>query len=192
MGPPEDGRDPRRSQTDSRPISGQPRRRQCLLKGCETSFRPTTPLERYCSEECRERAREWSAWCADLKYRTTEKGKQRRQCQSKRYRERLRQRVRPSPKTPGDAGEGDRLEGFLGCPCDRPGCYELFHPTSRSPLQRFCSRACRMAWRRAIQRDRRWTGRERLHSFARPGSQGEAPNRPPRCSSHIEPTDRSR
>jgi hypothetical protein len=40
--------------------------------------------------------------------------------------------------------------------CDRPGCYEGFAPERRSPLQRFCSQACRRALERVEERERRW------------------------------------
>jgi hypothetical protein len=44
--------------------------------------------------------------------------------------------------------------------CARPGCYELFVLTPRSPQQRFCSCLCRQALRRVLQREARW-GRRR-------------------------------
>jgi hypothetical protein len=40
--------------------------------------------------------------------------------------------------------------------CDRPGCYEGFDRSSRSPWQRFCSTLCRQALRLVRLRDRRW------------------------------------
>lgn len=40
--------------------------------------------------------------------------------------------------------------------CDRPGCYEGFVRARRSPLQRFCSHACRRALERVQERERRW------------------------------------
>jgi len=46
---------------------------------------------------------------------------------------------------------------FFGC--DRPGCYEHFAPSRRSPCQRFCSAACRQALRRVIERERLWRKR---------------------------------
>ena len=90
MGPPEDctrqprarGKRPRR----------RPRGRQCLLKGCERWFRPRRARERYCSPECRERARKWSHWTAQQKYRATAAGKKKRNSQSRRHRERVRNR----------------------------------------------------------------------------------------------------
>jgi len=66
----------------------RPRRRLCLLKGCEQAFRPKYPLTRYCSVQCREQARQWRAWKARQRYRQSAGGKQRRQAQSRRYRRR--------------------------------------------------------------------------------------------------------
>jgi hypothetical protein len=40
--------------------------------------------------------------------------------------------------------------------CDRPGCYEGFDRSPRSPWQRFCSALCRGALRLVRLRDRRW------------------------------------
>jgi hypothetical protein len=50
-------------------------------------------LERYCSEFCRQEARQWQEWHARLTYRRTENGKERRREQSKRRRERARARA---------------------------------------------------------------------------------------------------
>jgi hypothetical protein len=47
---------------------------------------------------------------------------------------------------------------FDGC-CDRPGCYECFVRSRRSPRQRFCSHACRRALERVWERERRWRRR---------------------------------
>jgi YgiT-type zinc finger domain-containing protein len=40
--------------------------------------------------------------------------------------------------------------------CERPGCYEVFVTTSRSPRQKFCSEECRRAMNRVLERERRW------------------------------------
>ena len=77
-------------------LACQPRTRMCLLKGCEQPFHPRQASERYCSPRCREQAREWSAWKAQQKYRTTLRGKEKRKTQSRRYRERMRNRKEPS------------------------------------------------------------------------------------------------
>jgi hypothetical protein len=75
----------------------RPRRRVCLLKGCERVFRPQQPLARYCSEACRAEARRWRQWKARRRYRHSPNGKQKRQAQSRRYRE--RRQVAPERKT---------------------------------------------------------------------------------------------
>src|SRR5512138_2543946 len=70
----------------------RPRARKCLLKGCGRVFRPNYALERYCSEHCRNEAAKWREWKARRKYRKTERGKQLRCAQSRRYRVRQRER----------------------------------------------------------------------------------------------------
>jgi hypothetical protein len=130
------------------------------LKGCERPYRPSHPLDRYCSGGCREAARRWTQHRANYRYRHSEQGKQRRCEQSRRYRQR-RRRDRSSDdgsetvaKAGGKGYQGRRdFEIFL---CDRPGCYEAFAKTPRSPAQRFCSCDCRKALRRVLVRERRW------------------------------------
>jgi hypothetical protein len=68
------------------------------LKGCERRFRPQQARERYCSQECRQAAREWSRWKAQQKYRATAAGKENRNGQSRRYRERVRNRKQTTPE----------------------------------------------------------------------------------------------
>jgi len=103
MGPPEDCTSPpdrsERAGRRKRPRR-QPRSRPCLLKGCERRFRPQRARDRYCSQECRQAAREWSRWKAQQKYRATAAGKGKRNGQSRRYRERVRNR---KPTTPEEA-----------------------------------------------------------------------------------------
>jgi hypothetical protein len=76
-------------------LTRRPRRRRCLLKGCEQRFRPQRGRERYCSEGCRGAARKWSRWKAQEKYRATRAGKQKRNGQSRRYRKRVQNRKLP-------------------------------------------------------------------------------------------------
>jgi hypothetical protein len=71
---------------------GHCRARICLLKGCEERFSPQHPRARYCSEPCRDAARDWSVWQAGRRYRPSERGKECRRQQAYRYRERVRQR----------------------------------------------------------------------------------------------------
>jgi len=72
--------------------SRRPRTRACLLKGCERRFRPVAARQRYCSAECRQAARQWSRWKAQQSYRATPAAKAKRQEQSRRYRERVKER----------------------------------------------------------------------------------------------------
>lgn len=130
--------------------------RLCLRKECEASFTPDHPFRCYCSDDCREAVRRWSQQQANRRYRASERGKACRRAQSCRYRQRVRERGRV--KEPCCAtGEGYQK----GCGpgnffCWRPGCYLRFTKTARSPLQKFCSAACRQALRRVRLRDQRW------------------------------------
>ena len=135
----------------------RPRSRRCLLKGCGRKFRPQQPLARYCSGACREEARQWRARKARRRYRQAAHGKQKRHAQSRRYRE--RRKGRQEPKTVSDRAARVIPIKFFSCCCDRPGCYEEFDRTRRSPLQRFCSHACRHALVRVLERERRWRER---------------------------------
>lgn len=146
---------------DGRP----PGTRRCLLKGCERWFQASHPQARYCSPACRQAACRWRRWRAAQRYRASAAGKERRQAQSCRYRERRRQRAEVVADDVTDACEGQRAaeirEDFQNCACDRPGCYELFVLEPRSPQQHFCSSACRQALRRVRQRERRLRERRR-------------------------------
>jgi hypothetical protein len=66
--------------------SGRFRSRCCLLKGCERMFRPTHPRCHYCSDACRREAKKWQAWRAAGHWRATDRGKECRRAQSRRYR----------------------------------------------------------------------------------------------------------
>lgn len=145
----------------------RPRRRLCLLKGCEQPFQPKHPQARYCSEACRQAARRWRAWRARRRYRATERGKACRRRQCCRYRERVRRRQEQPADRPAQplqvtdpvpAGrEGQRpADDSKKSSCCRPGCYTCFDLAPRSPLQRFCSSLCRRALRRVLEREARW------------------------------------
>lgn len=143
--------------------------RRCLLKGCEGWFRPRHPQARYCSSQCQQAARRWRRWRAAQRYRASDHGQQQRQEQSRRYRQRRRQRqIRAAAAIPPCEGQraASPPQDFLGRPCDRPGCYQLFVPTPRCPDQRFCSCSCRQALRRVRQRESR--RRERRRQGMRP------------------------
>ena len=138
-----------------------PRRRRCLLRDCEQWFRPVDHGERFCSEACRAGWRAWRQWSAQQKYRRQPKGRSSRRAQSKRYRERVRCRVEATESIADrDAREGHPPRGAAaGETCSRPGCYERFQLTRRSPEQKFCSPSCRRALWRVWERERRWLER---------------------------------
>jgi hypothetical protein len=160
-------------QFHSRPFPGQEHwlsrhrpwgSRRCLLKGCEHWFSPRHPQTRYCSVTCQQEARRWRRWRAGQRYRVSDGGQQQRREQSRRYRERLRQR-QTSAAAQTQEREGQRAaqnpQESQGQPCDRPGCYQLFVPSPRSPRQHFCSCSCRLALRRVRQREIRQRQRRR-------------------------------
>jgi hypothetical protein len=138
-----------------RPFVRRPRTRHCLLKGCEQHFRPAHALRRYCNPACREQARQWAEWKAQQTYRKTAKGKEKRNQQSRRYRDRRKARSTSGEEQVSDPARVIPKFFFADC-CDRPGCYQGFLRQSRSPRQRFCSRLCRRALERVWERERRW------------------------------------
>jgi len=91
MGPSPENRSPQSGNQGQR-RARLARTRWCLLKGCKRRFRPKQARERYCSPECRRAARAWSCWKAHQRYRATAAGRKNRQGQSRRYRERVRNR----------------------------------------------------------------------------------------------------
>src|SRR5579862_8402414 len=108
MGPPETVTHSRKNQAAGRHKcrAGRPRMRRCLLKGCNQRFHPRQARQRYCSQRCREAARKWSRFKAQERYRKTAAGQQKRNGQSRRYRERVRSR---NPPEPGAVDEAARV-----------------------------------------------------------------------------------
>jgi hypothetical protein len=104
MGPPENPTRHSENQEAGRRkrLPRRPRTRRCLLKGCEQRFHPWRADQRYCSDGCREAARQWSRWKAQQQYRATRAGKQKRNHQSRRYRERAKSRKPPEPDAVSD------------------------------------------------------------------------------------------
>jgi hypothetical protein len=84
----------------------RPRLRPCLLKGCGQRFHPRQAMQRYCSPHCRQEARKRSQWKAQQKYRTTAGGKEKRNGQSQRYRQRVKHRKAAEPEA---ISEGSRV-----------------------------------------------------------------------------------
>jgi hypothetical protein len=103
MGPPESPTRPRKNQADGQRKRRPRRPRRCLLKGCEQRFYARRAHQRYCSEDCRKAARQWSRWKAQQRYRGTAAGQARRNGQSRRYRERIKSRKLPEPEAVDEA-----------------------------------------------------------------------------------------
>lgn len=161
-----------------------PRRRRCLLKGCEAFFVPQYAQARYCSPACQEAADRWRHWRARQAWRKTPGGRECRRQQCCRYRQRVCQRREAEQAACGEPIQAERdtqlpeaeqaMAKVVSTPCEgqrparnpeesccaRPGCYERFVPSRRCPHQRFCSCLCRQALRRVLQRESRW-GRRR-------------------------------
>ncbi len=139
-----------------------PRMRLCLLKGCGRLFSPRRWRQRYCSDRCWQAALVWSRWKQQQRYRATEGGKKRRNAQCRRNRQRVKIRIKDASEATGDRARVISHKHLIGKSCDRPGCYETFTTTRRSPAQRFCSWCCRRAVERVRERERRWReGRNR-------------------------------
>jgi hypothetical protein len=94
-------------------LAHRPRRRPCLLKGCEQRFAPRQAQQRYCSERCREAARQWSQWKAQQRYREKAAGKRKRNGQSVRYRERVRSRKAAEPEAVNEVARVITSEPFF-------------------------------------------------------------------------------
>ena len=114
MGPPESPTaHPENQEGRRKRLARRPRTRRCLLKGCEQRFHPRQARQRYCSERCREAARKWSRWKAQQRYRETTAGKQKRNGQSRRYRERVKSRKPPEPEAVNEAARVITTEHFF-------------------------------------------------------------------------------
>ena len=113
MAPPESPTHARQKQAAGQRKRRRARRRRCLLKGCEQRFHPRHACQRYCSAECRKKARQWSGWKAQQRYRKTIAGKAKRNGQSGRYRERVKNRQPPEPGAVNQAARVITKEDFF-------------------------------------------------------------------------------
>jgi hypothetical protein len=114
MGPPENPTaHPENQEGRRRRLPRRSRARLCLLKGCAKRFHPRQTRQRYCGEECRHAARKWDRWKAQQRYRETAAGKQKRNGQSRRYRERVKSRKAPEPEEVDEAARVITTEHFF-------------------------------------------------------------------------------
>jgi hypothetical protein len=111
MGPPESPTTQSGNQAGRRKrLARRPRKRLCLLKGCEQRFHPRQARQRYCSDGCRKAARKWSRWKAQERYRESAAGQQKRNDQSRRYRERVKDRKPAEPEAVSEAARVITIE----------------------------------------------------------------------------------
>jgi hypothetical protein len=156
------GPTPEYSRSSPRQAPACCRQRLCLLKGCEQPFQPRHPLARYCSPDCRQAARRWSLWRANQRYRESEQGRCHRREQAQRRRTRVAQRCSTESTVECPCEGYHKARSAQEFCCSRPGCYECFGRSSRSPLQKFCSPLCRRALWRVFQRESRWLQRRTM------------------------------
>jgi len=114
-----------------------PRRRQCLLKGCEQRFHPRQARQRYCSEDCRKAARKWSRWKAQQRYRDTAVGKEKRNGQSRRYRKRVKNRKPAETEAVEDAARVITSEEFFRTFVRPAGLLRKIHAAAAKPFTTF-------------------------------------------------------
>ena len=137
MGPPESATRRCKNQAAGRRKRRRWRPRPWLLKGCEQKFRPRQARQRYCSEGCRAAARKWSRWKAQQKYRITEGGKQKRNGQSRRYRERVQSREPPEPWRVNEAARVIPQEDFFRAHVRPAGVLRAIRATAAESLAAF-------------------------------------------------------
>lgn len=132
-----------------------PRRRVCLLKGCDRRFRPAhRAQQRYCGVPCTEAARRHA--------RRLPRARRRRAEQARRYRQRRagRRELRGWTRRAQSEGPARTL-------CARPGCLVTFRARRGNPARAYCGPGCRAAVHRQRDRAARWheRGRDRLEGF---------------------------
>ena len=178
MGPSKHVPDSGRHQEEADVLCGRRcgRLRLCLLKGCGRLFRPHHPCSRYCSPSCSRAAERWSRWRACWRYRRTEAGRERRREQAERYRQRVKTRRLAEGQAEAASREGHRYaSGEKFFPCSRPGCYEVFTITPRSPCRKFCSCLCRQALRAVRVRERRYAAAATASGIAERAASSRGP-----------------
>jgi hypothetical protein len=138
MGPPEGAtaRGEKQAAGRKKPIR-RPRRRSCLLKGCEQRFRPRQAGQRYCSPQCRQAARRWSRWKAQQRYRSTAAGQAKRNGQCRRYRQRSKRREATQPEAVGEAARVITLAAFFRARLRPAGLLRVLRPTAAKSLTTF-------------------------------------------------------
>ena len=136
MGPPESVTRPRKNQAVGRRKrrARRARARRCLLKGCAQRVHPRHARQRYCSENCRKAARKWSRWKAQQRYRETAAGQEKRNGQSRRYRERVKSRKPPQPEAVDESARVITQEHFFRAHVRSAGLLRTIRPSAAKSL----------------------------------------------------------
>jgi len=113
------------------------RQRWCLLKGCEQRFSPRQARQRYCGERCQGAARKWSRWKAQQRYRATAVGQQKRNGQSRRYRERAKAGKPPEPEAVNEAARVITPQDFFRAHLRPAGLLRALRPPAAKSLAAF-------------------------------------------------------
>lgn len=170
----------------------QPRLRFCLRKGCGRTYKPRRWNQRYCQDpECRRLLQRWQAARRQARRRQDAVAKA-QHAQAQRARRRRAPAPPQSPKIPEvAAARGHAAKIIFPIPlCDRPGCHESPLKSVGKPAC-FCSRACRQALRRVLDRERKWRTRgtfqgrrQRAREYQAARAQRSAP---PHDTTHAPP-----
>jgi hypothetical protein len=138
----------------------RPRARICLRKGCGCKYQPRRWNQRYCQDpQCQRQVRRWQAARRQARRRTEEAARAQHADTERARREHVKS-LTQVPKAPAVASaRGHAAKIFLPTPlCARPGCHEPPLKSVRNPAC-YCSRACRQAVRRVLDRERKWRSR---------------------------------
>lgn len=138
--------------------------RQCLRKGCSRHFHPVRANQRYCqAPDCLREVRRWYAAKRQRKARCRSEVRGRHAAAEKARRQRRKAQAAAKPPNRGSAWSRRRKNSRnISHPiCDRPGCFAAPRFSLRSPA-RYCSKHCRCAMRRVLDRERKWAARHGL------------------------------
>ena len=114
MGPPENPTaHPENQEGRRRRLPCRPRTRRCLLKGCERAFIPGGCASATAARNAGRRHGNGRDGKPKKRYRETEAGQQKRNGQSRRYRERVKNRKPPEPEAVNDSARVITTEHFF-------------------------------------------------------------------------------
>jgi hypothetical protein len=151
------------------------RPRVCLRKGCGRIYQPVRWNQRYCQDpECRKEVLRWQAAKRQQERRQRPEVRQQHAAAERQRRARLAaNRHLPAVRgaetqKPGRAWSRRRKNSAPFC--DRPGCYEPRREACRCQAK-YCGDECRQAYKRVLDRERKWLRRKKLEETSFDGCQ---------------------